>query len=318
MNIYLDTNCFSRLKPLEQHNCYLDIIKTHSRTNDYFFSRAHISDLLNDKTDTKYQDLSLISEITKNKYLLKSFPNPIIIYNETPLNAFNYELSELNNEIDLSDFENNPMLMTIIESIKDTLSSIDVSKIDLSLLPPETQKYISNILEQKNGFNFKKLMQNGLSYQAALNTSKAEYKALRSLIMSHKDHFFNDNNVSLQKNDIDTIFESSSFSMDFIAFVNTNITVPVLNEDERRYHQFLGSYNVLNSMGLDSESNKKAKFRNTFNDSLHAYYASFCDLFITDDQGVIEKSNIIYKVFKTKTEVLTSEKFYEMIEKKKS
>ena len=69
------------------------------------------------------------------------------------------------------------------------------------------------------------------------------------------------------------------------------------------------AYNVLNSFGLDREINKKAKFSNTFIDSLHAYYASFCDLLVTNDIGIKNKCSIIYKLFNIKTIVINSLEF---------
>jgi hypothetical protein len=81
------------------------------------------------------------------------------------------------------------------------------------------------------------------------------------------------------------------------------------DQNDKQYERFVLAYNVLNSFGLDREINKKAKFSNTFIDSLHAYYASFCDLLVTNDIGITNKCSIIYKLFNIKTIVINSLEF---------
>ncbi|MCD0489960.1 hypothetical protein LPB86_17085 [Pedobacter sp. MC2016-14] len=59
---------------------------------------------------------------------------------------------------------------------------------------------------------------------------------------------------------------------------------------------------------------KKNRFGNLLNDALHSYYARYCDVLVTNDKGLRNKSAILYNMYEVATKILTVDEFNELIQ----
>lgn len=70
---------------------------------------------------------------------------------------------------------------------------------------------------------------------------------------------------------------------------------------------FTTSYVSLDLLGISKD--KKVKFRNLVNDSLHSYYGAYCDILVSDDEGFLKKTKVLYKLLGIQTQVLDLKEF---------
>ncbi|GHU82594.1 hypothetical protein FACS189468_6980 [Spirochaetia bacterium] len=296
IKIYLDTNVFTRLRNTEIR---LGIDPQNSIV--FFFSQAHILDLKNDSTNEKLLDLDFIESIAHDNYLHKYHNKPLRLYKVTPKEAFNEKIpSDDILSFDWSQFKNIPMPT----ELKEALNKIDAKSIDLSVFPPALAQYMENLFIMKDYFDISKLIRNTLEFQDNIENNTDEYKKMKQLIRKNSKLIFGKDNISINKDNIDKIFLESDFHMNFLDYIDKNIKVNINEEHERLYHRFSLGYNILNSFGFDEERNKKAKFKNTFNDGLHAFYASACDLLISTDKKMIERAKFMYNLLDISTKTI--------------
>jgi hypothetical protein len=50
-------------------------------------------------------------------------------------------------------------------------------------------------------------------------------------------------------------------------------------------------------------------------DANHAYHATFCDYFVTDDKRTQNKANVLYAYYKYKTKAISTTQLLELINK---
>ena len=81
------------------------------------------------------------------------------------------------------------------------------------------------------------------------------------------------------------------------------------------YDFYLHAYSVLDILGFSKDKlNKKNSYNNVFNDSLHSYYARYCDYLISDDDGLRKKSSLLYNKVEVKTKILSVDEFLQKID----
>ncbi|GHU39346.1 hypothetical protein FACS1894190_03500 [Spirochaetia bacterium] len=301
VKIYLDTNIFTRLR-----NSEIRLGIDPKNNVAFFFSHAHILDLKNDSSNEKFLDLEFIASVVYRNYLHKYFNKPILLYNLSPKEAFDEEMQDYDiSSFDWSLLNSISQITENMANLNENLPKIDTKNIDLSVLSPALQLYIQNIFNiTKDDFDVSKFMKNALEFQYSIENNKDEYKKLKQLISKNSKLLFGKDGISINKNDIDKIFLESQFHMNFLDYIDKNITINIYENNDRFYHRFLTGYSILNSFGFDEESNKKAKFRNTFDDGLHAFYASTCDLLISADKKMIERTRFMYKLFDIPTKTM--------------
>ena len=85
------------------------------------------------------------------------------------------------------------------------------------------------------------------------------------------------------------------------------------SENYGTYHEFGLVFNFLNMMGFwKDKENYKSDYARLW-DSIHSYFASYCDYFVSDDKRTREKAKVVYYMYDINTEVLDSERFIQMI-----
>ncbi|MDD8027779.1 MAG: hypothetical protein PHI34_14855 [Acidobacteriota bacterium] len=221
---------------------------------------------------------------------------------------------ERNENISTGSLKDVPFSQESIDTLKKAISGIESKDLDLSTLPAGTRRYLANILRLKESFDIDSIIANGMEYQNLIEGNKNEFKELRRLFLENRAAIFRNKSASLHDKDVDELFSASIFKKRFIDYIDCQLTVPIKSEKEREYHRIIMGYFVVHALGMDSESNKKTRFKNTFNDALHTYYASYCHIFITNDHGLMEKGTFVYKIFGSITKMFEPRDFIINIE----
>ncbi|WPR70557.1 hypothetical protein SLW70_11500 [Flavobacterium sp. NG2] len=78
------------------------------------------------------------------------------------------------------------------------------------------------------------------------------------------------------------------------------------NEDFGLHNKVAGVFELLDLVGYWKDKyNEKSNYARLW-DSSHAYHASFCDYFISDDKRTRNKANVVFHIFDAKTKVVSS------------
>lgn len=75
------------------------------------------------------------------------------------------------------------------------------------------------------------------------------------------------------------------------------------------YYRFAGIFEMLDLLGFWTDKyNDKSNYARLW-DSSHAYFASFCDYFVSDDKRTINKAKVVYGIYDIDTIVVSSKGF---------
>jgi len=91
-----------------------------------------------------------------------------------------------------------------------------------------------------------------------------------------------------------------------LGLIDHAITLFPNNEDFGLHNKFAGVFELLDLVGYWKDKyNEKSNYARLW-DSNHAYFASFCDYFISDDKRTRNKANVAFQIFNVKTKVISS------------
>lgn len=114
--------------------------------------------------------------------------------------------------------------------------------------------------------------------------------------------------------DLKKLFCDGKISDNFVEFVKNTLH----HKDKTKipfYDFYVQSYGMLDMLGYSKDGlNSKNSYNNIFNDSLHSYYARYCDYLVTEDEGLIKKSRLLYDKCQDSTQILTVNEFIDQIE----
>ena len=309
VTIYFDKQLFSYLFNAKEEKYIIlrDKILSHKDDFVFLFSDAHLLDLQQDSTDIKYKEMDFMQSVVGENCLICKDSN-IVVANESPRSAFSHfvntqQLSWLDN-FDLSqipkeqyDFINNAIDL----SIKDLKGELE-----LDWITKRTPIHTNELNVNKDEFSsFLKFI------MANLYDKKDTYKAMRDVAMEN----YNPTKITA---DGDRVFNdqlsSSPLGLSFI-----NLIKAVSNQLGM---SFLGfgmvyflSYTLLDLLGICKEPRKKVKIRNMQTDSFHSFFGTYCDCIVSDDEGVRDKSKILYRIFNVETQVYSIDEFIEQFDK---
>lgn len=309
VTIYFDKQIFSYLfnAKKEKYVILRDKILSHKDDFIFMYSDAHLLDLQQDNTDIKYKEMDFMKYIVEENCLICQNSN-IVVANESPRSAFSHftntqQMSWLDN-FDLSQIpkEQYDVINNAIDlSIKDLKGELE-----LDWITKRTPIHTNELNVNKDEFSsfLKFIMTN-------LYDKKDTYKAMRDVAMENYnptkitadgDSFFNDQLSSspLGLSFIDTIKAiSNQFGMSSPNFVMV----------------YYFAYTLLDLLGICKEPRKKVKVRNLQTDSYHSFFGTYCDCIVSDDEGMRDKSKILYHLFNIETQVYSIDEFIEQFDK---
>ena len=324
--VYLDSNIYRFIKD-NKRPLYTELGKLLEKYSDrllYFYSHAHLLDLERDKSEKKYDDLRFMEKFVKDNYLVllfkEKYVKPLIA---TPIEAFEgidnsepiEELLDLDKFFGEDDFSDLPMrknLSNLVKTMLDFPLRMDLEK-HMKLMPQKEQELFQKIIPNaKDNYTIRDLLkQFGETYNSFYE-DKRTYKALRrysieSLNLTTK-YNIDINDINFNKN-----LENTPLQKSFLEFVEQSLSYNESNKEQETYNFFTSAFSLLNILGIDKEPNKKAIFPNTINDAQHAFYAAHCDYLVSDDEGLILKSKVLFRLFGIETQALSVEDFVESI-----
>ncbi|MBA9078785.1 hypothetical protein [Rufibacter quisquiliarum] len=280
----------------------------------YYFSHAHLLDLQRDKTEKKFEDLKFMGKYVDYNYLLLEWKeNFVNVKVATPEEAF-LGLAEDKPIIDYFNFDelfddevfnSSPAMQLAKEVFKKQFSStlkLNLAS-NLDTQPEAKELWQKLIPDLKDEYTLKEWMQQFSHMSDALFNDKSVYKDLRRFALDELQ-LSSKYNIDIESINFNDDLRGTPIQQSFLDFVEKAKPNNDRHPEHKELDYFTTAYNCLNILGIDKEPNKKAKFINTFHDSLHAYYAAHCDYLISEDEGLLLKAKVIFKLLNIDTKVL--------------
>lgn len=316
--IYFDKQIFSYLfKGIDPvYKKFLSTLYSQKDNFLYCYSHGHLLDLKNDKTDIKYQELEFIETLVKDNYLLyHAIDKKTSCYLAKPLEAFK-DVNEEDEPISFSSLFDDINLSHATEEQKDQIAKakdlftnqkFDFGFSQIQDLPEDISASLKKVLPI--GIPSMTLMEWTEHFMGMINRmeeDKTTYKGLRNVV----DKYVNNGKFTVDYNSIDfnDDLKNSVLQKSFIEYVNSNLN-PNGDKEISDYDFYINAYFTLDLLGISKEPSKTVRFRNVMNDGYHSYYGAFCDYVISDDQGFLKKTKVMYKLLNIKTEVMHVEEF---------
>ena len=133
------------------------------------------------------------------------------------------------------------------------------------------------------------------------------YKRIRDLASA----IYNPKNIHVGNNtDINVIAKETFLGSSFDEILTAiSKQFGLTNPDNAQ--TYLLHYYFLDNWSLCPERRKTVKARNLFIDSAHSYLASYCDCLVSDDKGLRDKSEVLYRRYGIDTAIYTIDEFIE-------
>lgn len=318
---YLDWNIFSTFKRIEQlddknkliFKSIFEFILIQNPNHLFPYSPAHIFDLIPSYAEDNHkldQDLDNLSLLTKKLFICQYWGQENVDVNIVPARDtffnFLYENQNYSKE-------------SLIKLIKQTkgesfISKKIKSKIDFKGAEntfPILKMIFPDTIRTKSEWS---LIKDLIGLHSNMKNNYAVYSGLKKVIIDYfrketQSAFLNGFNMVENVENFHSIEKNKSLK-ELIDGFDKDATA-------KQYNQFLRFYFNLNLYGLDTPRfEKKQPFNNIFNDSLHSFYASHCDIYISNDQGNREKTKILYNDLNIKTLVYSPLEFFDFHLKK--
>lgn len=314
--VYLDWGVVSYLKKDE----YAELRNLFLSNKDRFFmvySPAHFEDLMKSKDEPQFQDdIKLLSDLVED-HLLDIDKGVVLPYRVTPeefCRGYVDNSSYLSQNID--------SFLSVIEAASipgdNTVNQI---KANLNVAFPISPELRSNELFMRTLPNLpesptvRDVVESVCQFMCDMVMNPGSYKKHRSLI--HEAGFKVEPNAGNWKDEeatdkISLFLKSKGINMSFNDYVKMSFHGKKITD----YEFFTAAYCVLDMLGFHSDKLPKASntVRNVTTDAKHAYFAGFCDWFVTADTRLYHKARALYRNFRVATSVFSPEEAMSAIE----
>jgi hypothetical protein len=313
IRIYCDTNVFSYIEfPTKPEHIQLKEIFDRNKHNlSFFYSLAHIQD--KGKATKKEASFVFMEQYVKDNLIHHYDNEDTSFYLATPVTVnddYKGKIDPLSffQPVTEDDDEITAMAKRSFQGIFSAIN-IPVDGSFQSELSEETQNMLSKIATiNDNQINLLDLMNKIAAFHNEVMADKLAYKQLRTYLIDN----FNKGKLSSENGELDfnEAFKDTDFKKSFVDYVFDITQQYQKKERYTLYDYFLQAYTALDMFGINVEEitkKKKNGFSNMIHDSFHSYYASYCDVLISDDAGLKSKSNILYNLYGRYTTILTIE-----------
>ncbi|MBP6532205.1 MAG: hypothetical protein KA285_02920 [Bacteroidia bacterium] len=314
IRIYLDTNVFNKARTRNEKEFENFWTKLFANSDEllYVYSKAHLLDLLKDKTNNKFADLDFISKLAKDNYMSVEGDDEIMTFQK--INARDAFNSQINHDY----FDDSPFSSLMNDSIFSENSTLaQLMKIKLPINFPKFEGITDNQISLinkifplgKSEISIMDILETFQSfYQEISNKHNPTFKEMRRMsIEALNFQIGNEENV-----DFDSILKESALKKDLSELVESIISNNKSLKNTR-YSFFTTTYLMLNIFGLDNENLRKSNFLSTIHDAQHVFYGAHCDYFVTEESKMALKARGLYKKFNISTRVLTLNQFMNSI-----
>lgn len=318
--IYFDKQIFSYLfkgkDPI--YTKFLSDLYAYKDSFIFCFSHAHLLDLKNDKTDIKYSELEFMETLVKDNYLAYDpiqkrtacfLEKPSEAFKDTDVEETPFSFSNFFSDIDLSFATQEQKEQILVARNVLENQKIDFNFPQMADIPEELQKPFGSIFPiGVDSLSIMEWSEHLMGMVKSMEEDKTVYKGVRNVV----DKYVNNGKFTI---DIDTIdfnkdLKNSVLQKTFIEYVNGNLN-PNGDKEVTNYDFFINAYFTLDLLGISKEPAKSVKFKNVMNDGFHSYYGAFCDYVVSDDQGFLKKSKVMYKLLGIETKIFHIDDFIE-------
>lgn len=315
VTIYFDKQVFSHLRNAKQekHVRLLEKILSHKSEFIFLYSNALLFDLQQDKTDTKYAELEFIHSIVDNNYLTfdqcneNDIPN-IMVFNESPCIAFDKTI-KLGDFSWLEDFDFSKLTKEQNNCIRNVVDII--TKEQAGLLSPDWLINREPINDESPIVDKHEVISVIKFIASVFYGNKESYKLLRdnaiNAYMQLKSLTKQPYNTNIQQ-------ESSPLDLSFVETLRNSLVQTGLSLSNKAII-YNTAYMLLDLTGECKESSNKVRYLNLQIDSIHSFFGSFCDCIVSDDEGLRDKSRILYNLFGIETKIYSIDEFIEAFDK---
>jgi predicted nucleic acid-binding protein len=317
--IYLDSNVFSNLRvPKDPHHMLLkELLEKYKHNITVVFSHAHIRDKKNDPSEMKFEDFRCMETLVQDNYIsYHAIEQRTSFYLATPKMVFDDEVDESLDEL-LNFFDPSVDDDQQIVAFKNHLASaLEMSEIKVEEIMLESgveKEMLDRLFNGKDGNPTLLDVTKGVANLTKdMISDGSTYKNLRVLIENGLGQQLGE--VKQAKLDLNDAFKNSFFQKTFVEFVKDSIHVK--DKTQIPYYDFYTlSYHVLDILGISKEKlGKKNRYRNLLNDALHSYYARYCDVLVTNDKRLYDKSSILYHMYEVPTQIVTVEECNKLLQ----
>lgn len=303
LKIYLDWNIITHLKKDDEDNTALR--KAFAKYCPFFifpFSKAHLHDLGfgNKKCPGYSKDMHNLTTLC-NTHLLEydkeiNSPYP---YQCTPLEYIEKKEDEI--ELFLSGFSKdkfddllsrNDLNYTLLKGM---LTHIRIKPMVLPLI----NKEVTNLAEMMDVI-FESLER--LLTEPSVCAKVEEYVKKQ----------YPDEYIKIKKSNYKTIFPLlNRISIEQVGKPLDDL-LAAFHSEENGMNHFISLYLTLNLIGYHPD--KKRRLLNIITDAIHAYYASRCDIFVTNDHALKEKVEALYYKMGIQTRVIEKKSIVKVME----
>ena len=308
MTIYLDLNIFDRIEKIDSleeipKQEYLKLLELISKENiDLPYSNAHLNDLFRGwKKNPNFINghLQNIQSLTKNLCICQYWGEKNVWWHKR--NIFEF-------------FESKKDEFDIFDETLDELFDFgygEKSPIHLTKKIPLPNEWISKMAKDKfSQIMFPSTIENNTlynlfsdlySFQIKLKSDYSFYKMFKAQLSENISTLKGNKDIVnyIRKNDE----QPKHLKSDFFSIIDKyKPNFEIKENDNELYYKVVETFYKYDLKGYKTDSN----FNNMFDDGLHTFYASHCDVFITNDDRCKYKAEQTYEKLNIKTLVIKS------------
>jgi len=306
LKVYFDTNVYSDITKGTDLEFIKRVYDLSEKQVSFFYSQAHLSDLMSDKTDHKYQELKTIEAIAGGNFLHRDNKNNQIISTSIKAKEAFEDYSEVQDDegIFSSEYLRDPEFDLL------KMQSIDLGP-DVENILTEDDKAPSKAFFDKFGITKRHYtIEEWLPIADKMKRiSENQPELLKKVRSWSKQHLqVGKFNIKIGNVNFDENLAQSEIGKSFKQMLDQQIgTLP--DGLKNFYVEFISGFNMINFLGFDYEKNKKVRFISTNNDAQHSYYGSASDIIVSRDKGLLNKSKFMYFSYDINTEVMGTNEF---------
>lgn len=311
MNIYLDLNIFDRIEKKDLLNSSEKSIYEGienlimSGKYDAPYSNAHLNDLFRGyQKDPNFveEHLKNIKRLTKDLCICQYWDNFDATWHYRDVNEF------FNEKVNEWEFE--PKSFEDLMSFDDMDIPNPINLYKLIPLPKEFKDAYKEPMfalmypKSKINSNHYSLMEDIFDFQSRLKSDYSLYKSFKSYLVQNLAKFRKNPEMSKA---IKTNFQDLPKHLTLIEIAET-YTSKTKSSNNAAYSKVIETFYKFDLQGYKTDAN----FNNMFDDAMHAFYASHCEYFITNDERCKYKSEKTFEKLGIKTIVLKAEEYMQI------
>ncbi len=328
MRIYFDWNVLTQLKnpktePFISLASKVEALKKYALMP---YSAGHVSDLMKGwddsvgKNEFIYKDLGFISEFSQNQMFVhywgdeavKPMIGPAEAYFDSIKDSHNQPLAEMmdfRKMVNDMDEQGQALMQPLIRQLETTMVPFSETT------AKELKEHGINFPIPDKPISMMELITGFAEYYDKMFKNPKEYKSLRNFL--HKGLELEPKRISNFGSDaieqLDKLLPGTLLGKSFSKHVEDgNSSSRTKNSD---YDRFMMKYSQLDMFAFHPEKlTAKNNYENMTNDSMHAFYAAHCDVFVTADKHSLAKARAVYTDEKIEALVLTPQEFVEQFD----